>query len=123
VSSDEIRTTIKRYQSTFSSGDRDGWLELFMDDASLEDPVGTPARQGRDDIGAFWDEIHRRGSVATVRMVQGPAVCGLEALWAFEVRVGDGDAALVLPVIDHGMFSPEGRIRRIRAFWNTPGPP
>src|SRR5438309_3570497 len=66
-----IRATIERYQSTFSAGDREAWLALFADDASLEDPVGSPPRQGRDDIAAFWDEVHRQADAITVRMVQG----------------------------------------------------
>jgi hypothetical protein len=27
-----IRATIERYQATFNSGDRDGWLALFTED-------------------------------------------------------------------------------------------
>jgi hypothetical protein len=51
-------------------------------------------------------------------MTQGPAVCGLEAAWAFELDVTvDGRRSLV-GIIDHGTFAEDGRIRRIRAFWN-----
>jgi steroid Delta-isomerase len=115
---DRILTTIQRYQSTFSASDREGWLRLFADDAVVEDPVGAPPRVGRDEIAAFWDEIHSRLDEATVRMTQGPAICGLEAAWAFQLQVQAGEHTVRIDIIDHGTFDDEGRIRSIRAFWN-----
>ena len=112
--------TIERYQSTFSADDRDGWLALFTDDAVLEDPVGSSAHEGHEAMAAFWDgraRPHRaRGKV---RMTQGPAVCGLEAAWAFELDVTVRGRRSLVDIIDHGAFTEDGRIRRIRAFWNT----
>jgi steroid delta-isomerase len=116
-----IRATIERYQSTFSAGDREGWLALFAEDAALEDPVGSPPRQGRDDIAAFWDDVHRRADAITVRMVQGPAVCGDEAAWAFETVVQTGGQSVMISIIDLGSFDADGRIRRLRAFWDASG--
>jgi steroid delta-isomerase len=113
-----IAATIERYQSTFSADDREGWLALFADDAVVEDPVGSPARKGRNEIGAFWDEVHARLDSASVRMTQGPAVCGLEAAWAFELEVHAGEFTVKLLIIDNGTFDEDGRIRSIRAFWN-----
>jgi steroid delta-isomerase len=116
-----IRSTIERYQSTFNSGDRLGWLGLFVQHASLEDPVGAPARAGSDDLAAFWDEIHAErpgGGERAVRMVQGPLVCGLEAVWAFELRIPRGEQNVVVDIIDHGVFTSDGLIRQLRAFWS-----
>jgi steroid delta-isomerase len=116
-----IRGTIERYQATFNSGDREAWLGLFADDGLLEDPAGSPPRQGREGLSGFWDEIHEGrgdGIAGTVRMVQGPAVCGLEAAWAFELRVPLGDKAAVVEIIDQAVFAEDGRICRLRAFWN-----
>jgi len=116
-----IRSAIDRYQATFNSGDRDGWLGLFTDDGKLEDPAGTPPRIGRDGLTAFWDQIHdaqRHEDERTVRMVQGPLVCGLEAAWAFELRVPRGEQTGVVEIIDHAVFTDGGLIRRLRAFWS-----
>lgn len=116
-----IRTTIEHYQATFNAGDRDGWLSLFADDAELEDPAGSPARTGPDGLAAFWDQIHdgvRPGARRTVRMVQGPVVCGLEAAWAFELRLAADGQTVVVDIIDQAAFTGEGLIRRLRAFWN-----
>ncbi len=118
MSDPDIVGTIERYQSTFSADDRDGWLALFTDDAVLEDPVGSAPHEGREAIAAFWDAVHARTERGTVRMTQGPAVCGLEAAWAFELDVTVKGRRSLVGIIDHGTFAEDGRIRRIRAFWS-----
>jgi len=118
---DPIRATIKRYQETFGAGDREGWLDLFTADAVLEDPVGAAPRQGREELGAFWDETHQLADRSTVRMVQGPAVCGDQAAWAFEAHVEIGEGLTIISIIDVGEFAADGRIRHIRAYWDPSG--
>ena len=114
---EEIRHTIERYQATFSADDRDGWLALFTDDAVVEDPVGSTPHEGREAIAAFWDAVHARTERGSVRMTQGPAVCGREAAWAFELDVTVKGRRSLVEIIDHGTFAEDARIRRIRAFW------
>ena len=53
---DAIRATIEQYLARFSAGDREGWLDLWADGATMEDPVGSPIRTGRQVIGAFYDQ-------------------------------------------------------------------
>jgi ketosteroid isomerase-like protein len=115
---DIIRATIRKYQSTFGDGDREGWLSLFTDDGVLEDPVGTRRCEGRRELGAFWDEIHAAGHEAHVVPVTAPAVCGLEAAWAFEVHVDAGDRNHVITIVDVARFADDGRIAHNRAFWD-----
>jgi steroid Delta-isomerase len=119
MSDDAVLHTIERYQSTFSADDREGWLALFTDDAVLEDPVGSPPHEGREAIAAFWDAVHARTERGSVRMTQGPAVCGLEAAWAFELDVTVKGRRSLVEIIDHGTFADDGRIRSIRAFWSA----
>jgi steroid delta-isomerase len=114
-----ILETIRRYQATFSADDRDGWLALFADDAALEDPVGSTPHVGIEAIATFWDDVHARTERGTVRMTQGPAVCGLEAAWAFELDVTVKGRRSLVEIIDHGTFTDDGRIRSIRAFWSA----
>jgi steroid delta-isomerase len=116
-----IKSAIGRYQATFNSGDRDGWLALFAEDASLEDPAGSPPRKGREGLSDFWDEIHdgkSSGTGRSVRMIQGPAVCGLEAAWAFQLQIPRGDRTALVEIIDQATFTEDGRIRHLRAFWS-----
>ena len=45
-------------------GDREGWLELYSEDAVLEDPVGPSpwdpegrGQRGKQALAAFWDRV------------------------------------------------------------------
>ena len=69
-----IRATIRAYQTTFSENDRAGWIALFVEDAVLEDPVGTRRCEGHGALGAFWDEIHAAGHHSYVVAVTTPAM-------------------------------------------------
>jgi steroid delta-isomerase len=84
----------------------------------LEDPVGSTPHEGIGAIAAFWDAVHARTDRGTVRMTQGPAVCGREAAWAFELDVTVKGRRSLVEIIDHGTFTEDGRIRSIRAFWS-----
>ncbi len=48
----EIRHTIAQYIERFSAQDVEGWLALFADDATVEDPIGSGLHTGHDEIRA-----------------------------------------------------------------------
>jgi steroid Delta-isomerase len=112
-----IRSTLERYWAAFTAGDREAWLALFTDGATMEDPVGTPLRTGRDEIGAFYDES--RSAADAVELRGGIVnVCGAEAAFTMEVRPTLGGAPFVMDVIDVMSFDAEARITSMRAFWD-----
>ncbi len=113
----KVRETVATYLERFSAGDREGWLDLFAPDATLEDPVGTDVRRGRDAIGEFWDQSHEIVEHITLKMVQGPGVRGNEAAFAMEAHAQVGDSTFVAPTIDVMTFDDDGRITTMRAFW------
>ena len=53
-----INATIDSYLAAFSAADRDAYLGCFAEGAWIEDPVGSPRREGLDAICTFWDEAH-----------------------------------------------------------------
>lgn len=76
---------------------------------------------GRDDLVVFWDQIHvgeRHDVERTVRMVQEPLVCGLEAAWAFELCIPRRKRMTVVEIIDQAGFTNDAQIRRLRASWS-----
>ena len=123
---DAIRSTIERYVARFSAGDREGWLDLWADGATMEDPVGTPPKVGRNEIGAFWDESRQAADAIELRLSGPPIVVGDQVAFAFEVRTTIGGAAFTLPVIDVMTFDDDARIASQRAFVDfgmlTPAP-
>jgi steroid Delta-isomerase len=113
----EIEATIERYWATFSAGDRDGWLALFADDATIEDPVGTPLREGTEAIGAFFDQSQQMTDRITLEgcTVQ---VCGHEAAFHMQIRPVIGGSEYRLDAIDVMTFDDEARITSMRAFFD-----
>jgi steroid Delta-isomerase len=115
-----IRATVERYWATFSASDRDGWLGCFAADAWIEDPVGTPRREGVEDIGAFFDQSH--GAADSIELRGGLlTVCGTEAAFTMEVRPTIGGTTFVMDVIDAMTFAVDGgeaRITTMKAFWD-----
>lgn len=116
VMSDAIRTTISDYLARFSANDRDGWLALFTDDATVEDPVGSLVRHGKEQIGAFFDESHAMPTSLEL-VADGPAiVVGSEAAFRFTIRVNLDGAIFLLSAIDAMTFDDAGRISSQRAY-------
>src|SRR5687767_15853883 len=97
---DAVRATIDRYLSLFSAGEREAWLDLWADGATMEDPVGSPIRKGREEIGAFYDQGHGSAEAIELRP-NGPAiVVGDQAAFAFLVRPTIGGTVMSMPAID-----------------------
>ncbi|MCB1249152.1 MAG: nuclear transport factor 2 family protein [Acidimicrobiales bacterium] len=112
-----MRDGVLRYLERFNAGDRDGWLELFADGATLEDPVGSEVRVGRDAIGAFWDFAH---SLADgVELVLGETVKPAGAEIAFTARIIStlGELRMFVDVVEVQAYDEDGRITSMRAFW------
>ena len=114
-----IRAAIDAYAAAFSAGDREAYLGCFADDAWIEDPVGSPVRRGRDDIGAFFDEM-RGMSDSTSLVLTGPVrVAAGEAAFPMQARPRIGESIFVMDIIDVMTFGDDGRITSMRAFWDA----
>lgn len=115
---DRLVAVVDRYLERMSAGDKEGWLALFADDASVEDPVGTHPHRGRAAIADFWDLV--QGLADEVRVVRtGPVrVAGGEAAFPLQARSTIGDTTMVVDIIDLFRFDDEGRIVDLRAYWD-----
>jgi steroid delta-isomerase len=112
-----IRETIENYWKAFTAGDRDAWVALFTDDATVEDPVGTEVHRGKDAIGAFFETSHSLADSIELRSLNITSVVGNEAAFAMEIRPNIGGTAMVMEAIDVMTFADDGRITSQRAFW------
>jgi steroid delta-isomerase len=113
-----IDATIDAYLAAFGADDRAAYLACFADDAWIEDPVGSPRREGIDDIGAFWDETHALPDALELRAGDLRVVIGHEAAFTFQARPTVGGQTYVLDIIDHMTFDDSGRITSLRAFFD-----
>lgn len=108
----------RRYTAAVTATDVDGIVGLYAPDASIQNPVGGPVREG---IDAFYRENELDESLAVV----GPAcVAGLEAAVPMLARVRHGGVLLeidVIDVIDVARIDEKGRVVSMRAFFDLEG--
>lgn len=113
------RATIDAYVSAFNSRDRATWVGLFTADARHEDPVGQPLNIGHEAIGAFFDTVGAMGQVSLTQP-RPPIVAGAEALvFLTAVTAAEGMTITVPTIVDHMVFTDDGHISSLRAFWDA----
>jgi steroid delta-isomerase len=111
----QIRKVFERYPELISKGDWEGIVALYADDASIEDPIGSDLRVGRDAIREFY----KVSAGAVTMKLTGPVrVAGSEAAAPLLVLIGPAGQQQALDVIDVMTFDESGRITSMRAFWS-----
>jgi steroid Delta-isomerase len=113
-----IQKTIDTYMACFTADDKDGWLDCFAEGAWIEDPVGTPRRTGRDDIGAFWGESHGLADSIELRSSGITTIIGSEAAFTMQARPSLAGATYVMDIIDVMTFDDHAKITTMRAFYD-----
>jgi steroid Delta-isomerase len=112
-----IEATVEQYWAAWAANDKDALLALFTDDATVEDPVGTPLKEGRAAIAEFFEQsqsaVDRIGMAGCT--VQ---VCGHEAAFHMEIRPSIGGAEMIIDAIDVMTFDEDARITSMRAFFD-----
>jgi steroid Delta-isomerase len=106
------------------SGDRQAWLDLFADDAVVEDPIGPSAfdpegkgHRGIDAIAAFYDNVIAVNESIRFTIHQS-FLCGDEAANVGVIRISfAGDAAVEVDGVYVYRRSADDKIASLRAFW------
>lgn len=114
----EARTEVlDRYLAAHVGNDTEAVLALFAEDAVVEDPVGSPPRVGRADIGDFYRSLHEADRDLRVERV-GPTLVGGDQV-AAHVRASLGLPGSPPPmdVIYVLRLAASGRISRLCAFY------
>ena len=121
ATTEEIRAVIDRYIETFSSNDADAWVATFAEDATQEDPVGTPVNTGREAIKAFYENTSAMfGGGLNLVLKEEPIIIGHEATLSLYAQAGSGASRNRMPrIIDLLMFNEAGQITSLRAFWTV----
>jgi len=107
---------------------REEWLQLFADDAVVEDPVGKSmfdpegkGHRGRAAIASFYDRFVCKNKKFEFLIREWHA-CGDEvASAATFTMTGEDDVARQLDLITVHKATPDGKLASIRAFWSFEG--
>lgn len=111
----QIHTVYELYAERFCKGDLDGIVSLYAEDATIEDPIGSPVHEGHAAIRAFYAKS--AGSVTLKR--KGPVcIAGNEAATLLAIVMGSGADRKALDIVSTMKFREDGRIQSMRAYWS-----
>jgi steroid delta-isomerase len=115
---EQIRGAVDAYVAAYNANDRARFLDAFADDGVLIDPVGTPAHEGAQALGAFWDLVH--GMTETIKLDPSAVhVCGGgEAAMVFRVLAGEGANGMVINAVETFCVDDAGKITLLKAYWD-----
>jgi steroid delta-isomerase len=112
-----IRELYDRYPDLVTKGDVDAIVALYAEDATIEDPIGSPLHRGIAAVRAFYEGSVKMGGVAMKRT--GPVrVAGSEAATPLIVKIGPAGSQQVIDIISVMTFDDDGRITSMRAYWS-----
>lgn len=107
--------TVQAYIDGFARADAAMIADLFADDATVEDPIGTPIRRGKAEIREFYTYSTSTG--ATLELLGDPRCAGDSVAFAFAVKLEHEGQRSVIEVIDMFRFDNAGKVVEMRAFW------
>lgn len=112
---EHMAAAVHAYVDGFERGDLEAIVGLFADDATVEDPVGTPPKRGLAEIRAFY-----AGSLATgakLELLGDPRCAGDYVAFPFAVKLEWDGRRQIIEVIDTFRFDEAGKITEMRAFF------
>ena len=107
--------TVHDYVDGFARADAAMIADLFADDATIEDPIGTPIRRGKTEIREFYTYSTSTG--ARLELLGDPRCAGDSVAFAFAVKLEHEGQRSVIEVIDTFRFDDAGKVVEMRAFW------
>lgn len=113
---------VERSPRAAAAHDRAGWVGLFTDDGRVEDPVGSRAHVGQEQIGRFYDTFIGPRDIQFHRDLD--IVLGTTVLRDLELEVAMGSAVTMsIPAFlryDLRETNGEWKIGELRAYWELP---
>lgn len=111
----KMEAAVHAYIAAFEAGSADDVATLYAQDATVEDPVGSPLHHGREAVRAFYAESMKTGAKLKL---EGPVrVAGEYAVFPFSVNLNYDGSAKRIDVIDTFRFNEADEVVEMRAFW------
>jgi len=124
-----MQDAVESYIRLFNEQDAQGIADLYSDDATVTDPMGTPPKEGKEAILAFYTLAVKNGAKLKLN---GPVrIAGNNAAFPFVCTVGgmthvDADVAvevklpkggMTIDIIDTFEFNADGKVTEMKAYW------
>lgn len=105
-------------------GDKDAWLDLFAEDACVQDPVGKSPLDpsgnghiGKEAIASFWDLVIATGNIEFTIISSHPA--GDECANVVKmVNTLPGDIKMQVDMVVVYTANSEGKLSSLKAYWD-----
>ncbi|OZB91283.1 steroid Delta-isomerase [Paenibacillus sp. XY044] len=111
-----IKTAMKQYIDCFNQDDLEGVLSLFGEEATVEDPVGSPPVEGKSAIAEFYKKVVNGNT--RIRL-EGP-IRGSHSnsgAMALNITTAAEGKTISIPVIEVMTFDENGSIISMKAYW------
>jgi SnoaL-like domain len=119
---EQLLAAVERSPQAFTAHDRDGWVGVFTTDARVEDPVGSRAHVGYEQIYRFYDTFIGPRDIKFHRDLD--IVFGTAVLRDLELEVAMGSSVtMYIPAfLRYDLRQADGgwRIAVLRAYWELP---
>ena len=111
-----MRRIVQQLIDALAAGDAARIVELYAEDATVEDPVGTEPLRGRVAIAELYERAVEMGArIELVTPIR--ASHGLAAAMAFNVRINTPQGEMCIAVVEVLEFDATLKITRMRAYW------
>lgn len=112
----QMKNALQAYVDAYNRNDLAALLALYSDDATVEDPYGTPAKVGKLAIEDFYRDAMLSGAVLRLSApIRGSM--GDSAAMAFEAVINTPQGEMRVRVIDLMTFNEAGLITSMRAYF------
>ncbi|WP_068276060.1 nuclear transport factor 2 family protein [Aldersonia kunmingensis] len=115
-SADQIRTAVELYVKFVGAGATEDIVNLYAEDATVEDPIGTEPRHGHQAIREFYqilEPLEKETELLTTR------IGGNVAAFWFRLSTKAGEQTMNLAPIDIMEFNEDGKITSMKAVWSA----
>lgn len=107
-----IKTVMESYIAAFNAKDPAAVAALYDEQGTVEDPVGSAQRMGRQAIQAFYENVIKRSGGAKLELVTvNPSTANSGAMF-FQIKLGQA----TINVIDVMRFNDAGKITSMNAY-------
>jgi steroid Delta-isomerase len=112
---EQKRAAVDGYVAAFDAGSADAVIALFAEDATVEDPLGTPIKRGHREIREFYATSMATG--AKLELLGPPRFAADYVAFPFAVKLEWAGQKTVIEVIDTFRLNDDGKVTEMRAYW------
>lgn len=118
-----------RSMEAVEAGDRAAWLDLFADDAVVQDPVGPSpfdpeglGHRGKEAIAAFYDTVVGPNESVTFTIEKSYAAGNEVAnVGTIATTLPGGGGTVFTDLVINYQVGDDGKVTALRAFWEMDG--